>query len=68
MAFSEKKAEETKAAKVKVEDKTKTPPKPRHDDTDTATEVEDVLSDASDTDDANRLELSSLTTSVNGIN
>ena len=47
-----------------MEEKAKTPPKKRRDDTDTATEVEDGdLLSSEDTDDGNRLELSSLTTS-----
>ena len=50
--------------KAKAEEKAKTPPKKRRDDTDTATEVEDGdLLSSEDTDDGNRLELSSLTTS-----
>ena len=60
----QKREEDAKAAKAKVEEKAKTPPKKRRDDTDTATEVEDGdLLSSEDTDDGNRLELSSLTTS-----
>ena len=55
----QKREEEVKAAKAKAEEKKKPPKEP-----DTATEAEeDALLSSEDTDDGNRLELSSLTTS-----